>query len=55
MRETPRNFRTTISLGGRPISSLQLADDIAVMGGSNEEAQELTDSLVDSSNFYGKK
>ena len=44
MRETLHNFKSTISIGGRIISNRRFADDIDLMGGSNDELQELTDS-----------
>ena len=53
MRETFHNFKYTISIGGRIISNLRLGDDIDLMGGSNDELQELTDRLSNSAREYG--
>ena len=53
MREALEDFHTTISVGGRPICNLRFADDIDLLGGSNEELQELTDRLVDRADAYG--
>ena len=53
MRDTLHNFNSTISIGGRTISNLRFADDIDLMGGSNEELQELTNRLTQSSGEYG--
>ena len=41
MRETLHNFKSTISIEGRIISKLRFGDDIDLMGGSNNELQEL--------------
>ena len=53
MRETLRNFHSTISIGGRTISNLRFADDIDLMGGSNTELQELTKRLTSRAGAYG--
>ena len=53
MRETLLDFHSTISIGGRPISNLRFADDIDLMGGSNQELQNLTDRLTARSGAYG--
>ena len=53
MRETLHNFKSTISIGGRIISNLRFADDIDLMGGSNDELQELTDRLSNSARECG--
>ena len=53
LRETLHNFKSTISIGGRIISNLRFADDIDLMGGSNDELQELTDRLSSSAREYG--
>ena len=53
MRETLQNHHTSISIGGRRICDLRFADDIDLMGGSNEELQILTDKLVERSGAYG--
>ena len=52
-REKLHNFKSTISIGGRIISNLKFADDIDLMGGSNDELQELTDRLSNSAREYG--
>ena len=53
MRETLHNFKSTISIGGRIISNLRFADNIDLMGGNNDEMQELTDRLSNSAREYG--
>ena len=53
MRETLHNFKSTIFIGGRIISNLRFADDIDLMGGNNDELQELTDRLSNSAREYG--
>ena len=53
MQETLADFQTTISIGGRPICNLRFADDIDLLGGSNAELQELTDSLSERAGAYG--
>ena len=53
MRETLHNFKSTISIGGRIISNLRFADDIDLMGGNNDELQELTDRLSNNAGEYG--
>ena len=53
MRETLLNFKSTNSTGGRIISNLRFADDIDLMGGNNDELQELTDGLSNSVREYG--
>ena len=47
MQETFHDYHTLISVGGRPISILQFADDIDLMDGNNDELQDLTNRLVD--------
>jgi hypothetical protein len=37
MRETLHDFHSTISIGGKTISSLYFADKIDLMGGSKEK------------------
>ena len=39
MRETLHNFKSSVSIAGRTISNLRLADDIDLMGESNNELQ----------------
>ena len=53
MREALHDFHSTISIGGRPISNLRFADDIDLMGGSNEELQDLTTRLTNRASAYG--
>ena len=42
MLNTLHEYTSTISIGGRHISNLRLADDIDLIAGSNRELQELT-------------
>ena len=51
--ETLHDQHAYIFIGGKPISSLRLADDIDVMGGSNGELQDLTNRLADRETAYG--
>ena len=44
MQKTLHGHRTSISLSGKPICSLRLADDNDLMGGSNGELQDFTNS-----------
>ena len=53
MQETLHDHRASISISGRPICNLRLADDIDLMGGSNGELQDLTNRLVDRASTYG--
>ena len=55
MRETLHNFKSTISIGGRIISMPRFSDNnvIDMMGGKNDELQELTDRLSNSAREYG--
>ena len=53
MRETLHNFKSTNSIGGRIISNLRFPDDIDLIGGSNDELQELTDRMSNSAREYG--
>ena len=53
MRETPPGFNTNISVGGRPISNLRIADDIGSLGGSNNELQVLNNRLAERANAHG--
>ena len=52
MTESPQNHQTTISINGRPLCNLRFADDIDLMGGSEDELQHLTDSLAERSSAY---
>ena len=53
MQETLQDHRTTVTIGSRPISNLRFANDIDLMGGSNNELQDLTSRLVTRANSYG--
>lgn len=53
MRETLHNFHSTISIGGRITNNLRFADDIDLMGGSNNELQDLTGRLENRAGAYG--
>ena len=53
MIESLQNHHTTISINGRPLCNLRFADDIDLMGGSEDELQHLTDSLAERSSAYG--
>jgi hypothetical protein len=53
MQETLHDHHTTISIGGRPVCNLRFADDIDLMGGSNDELQDLTNRLADRAGAYG--
>ena len=53
MRETLHEFESLISIGERTINNLRFADDIDLMGGSNNELQDLTNRLADTSGAYG--
>lgn len=53
MREALHDFQSTISMGGRVVSNLRFADDIDLMGGSNQELQDLTSRLVERAGAYG--
>ena len=53
MRETLQDFNSTVSIGGQTINNLRFADDIDLMGGSNQELQDLTDRLTARSGAYG--
>ena len=46
MHETLHNHDTAISISGRPVCNLRFADDFDLMGGTNKELQDLTNSLV---------
>ena len=53
MQETLHDHHTSIFIGGRSICNLRFADDIDVMGGSNGELQDLTNTVVDRATAYG--
>ena len=52
IQQTLHDHHTSISIGGRPICNLQLAD-IDLTGDSNGELQDLTNRLVDRAKAYG--
>ena len=53
MRETLHSFKSSFSIGRRTISNLRFADDIDLVGGSNNELQKFTDRLSKSARVYG--
>jgi len=53
MTDTLNDHHTTISIGGRKVCNLRFADDIDLMAGSNQELQELTNSLVRNAGKFG--
>ena len=52
MQETLHDHHTSISVDGRPICNLRVADDTDLMGDSNGELQDLTNRLVDRATAY---
>ena len=53
MQEALEEHTTSISIGGRPVCNLRFADDIDLMGGTNNELQDLTNKLANRANAYG--
>ena len=53
MEKALHEFHTSITIGGRPISNLRFADDIDLMGKSEDELQELTTRLEEAARAYG--
>ena len=53
MQDTLQNHKSTISIGGREISNLRVADDKDLIPCRNAKLQELTNILVEASNEYG--
>ena len=53
MKETLHDYHTSISIDGRPISNLRIADVVDIKGGSNGEFQDLTNRLEDRATAYG--
>jgi len=53
MQEALEDHTTSISIGGRPVCNLRFADDIDLMGGSNNELQDLTNKLANRACAYG--
>ena len=45
--------RISIPIGGKSICNLRFADDIDLMGGSNDELRDLTNRLSDRATAYG--
>ena len=52
MQEPPHDNHTSLSIGGRPICNLLLAQNIDLTGGSNGEFQDHTNILVDRATVY---
>ena len=52
MQEALDDHETTISIGGRKICNLRFADDIDLMGKSEQELQELTSKLDKAASNY---
>ena len=46
---------SSVSMAGRPLCNLPLADDIDVLGGSEEKLQQLTERLHKTAAGYGMK
>ena len=53
VQETLHDHHTSVSTGGRLICNLRFADDIDLMGGSNGELQDFTNTLVNRVTAYG--
>ena len=53
MQETLHDHHTSISIGGKPICNLRLAEDINLMGSSCGELQDFTNRLIDRATAYG--
>ena len=53
MQEPLHDHHTSISIGGRPVRNRRFAEDIALVGGSSSELQDLTNILVDRAMAYG--
>ncbi|GFR94787.1 hypothetical protein ElyMa_002676300 [Elysia marginata] len=53
MQDTLHQHSPTISICGRPVCNLHLADDIDLIAGSQAELQVLADKLVASSKAFG--
>ena len=52
MSDTLINHNSSISIGGREISNLRFSDDIAIISGSNDELQQLINSLSKHASVY---
>ena len=46
-------FDSTVSIGGRPLCNLRFADDIDLIGGDEEELQDLMTRLEESAGKFG--
>ena len=53
MQETLHGHNTSIIIGGQPLCNLRFADDIDLMGGNEEELQDLTSRLEKAAGAYG--
>ena len=53
MREALEGFEGTVKMGGRPITNLRYADDVALLAGSREELQQLVDQVNTASKRVG--
>ena len=53
MQEVLHDHHTSIFIRVRPICNLRFSDDINLKGGSSDELQDLTTSLVDSATAFG--
>ena len=53
MQETLQDHHIAISIGGRPLCNLRFADDIDLMGGGNNEFEDLTNRFVARASAYG--
>ena len=53
MQESLQDFNTSISIGGSPVCILRFANDINLMGGSENELQDLTIRLEEKARAYG--
>ena len=53
MQETFHDHYTSITIGGKPICNLQLADNIDLVGNKDSELQDLTSRLADKATASG--
>ena len=53
MQEALLDYKTPVTIWGRPVCNLRFADDIDLMAHSEEELQDLTTKLETSVNAYG--
>ena len=54
-KSNAEEFDTSASIGGRPFCDLRFADDIGLLGGSEEELQQLTQRLEETAAVYGSE